>query len=410
MRIPFIGLSGFLAIAIGVAFLGGFAEHAVAQIAPSGDNAVDEILNPIRATFAAQRGVVMDAIRNLFYFLALLEFVYSFSMTALGNNGNLGTFAKMLVERAVVLMLFYWFVDNGWWVARLITDTAMTVGNNITGINAFNPSDIFDKGLKLAGDWFASSSGYFVNPVAAAGTAFSAIAVLLLYVAIAGELVVVLAETYVLLLAGIFLLAFGGASWTRSYAVAYFVWTLGAALKIIVMYVIIAMGFTVVDAWSVANITGTFSVSQAITLIGTLSIIWVMQRRVPSAAADMLRGFYTSGRSSMFDTVTQPAQTMGMSVTPGAALNAIKNPDLVAKTAGTGLILAAGGVYANYQNAQLAQQSINYVAGGLGAGSASTPGSIIPGPAQSHGASPHSLNDAATQPMSNPSSVTGPRR
>lgn len=415
-RLPLLGLLGFLALFAFIALALGASEAAVAQIPPNGDNAVDWILDPIRATFAAQRDTVLSSIERMFYFLALLEFVYSFGLMTLRGSATFNAFAVFFVERLIVLLLFFSFISNGWLIARAITDTAMTIGGNITGTQVLNPADIFDKGLKLSGEWMTASSSWFTNLTAALGMVISASAVFLLYVAIAGELVMVLAETYVLLLAGLFLLAFGGSSWTRSYAIAYFVWTLGAALKILVLYVILAMGFTVVDAWSVAHLSTDFNMTKALTLIGSLMLIWMMSRRLPSIAADMLRGFYTGGRSSLFDPLTTPRNQLGLGTLPGSAAHTAAKA-----SSRIGVATAAAGMTMLSQSTNTlgstmtgaTEQSVNQVTGGSGSahtGKANAASySAAPGPARPADASTHSVNKAASAtPVADPP-VTGPR-
>ena len=64
----------------------------------------------------------------------------------------------------------------------------------------------------------------------------------IIFAMIAANMVVVLAEIYILTVVGAFLLGFMGAAITRDYAIGYFRYTIAVSFKLLIMQVIVGLG------------------------------------------------------------------------------------------------------------------------------------------------------------------------
>jgi type IV secretion system protein TrbL len=100
--------------------------------------------------------------------------------------------------------------------------------------------------------------------------------------------------------AGIILLGFGGARWTKEYAVAYLKFAVGAGFKLFLTQLIITIGGAILEDWlafeHANNLAGTPSTLRAMMMLASVSVIMtILVGKIPGMAQSMIQGVPTSG-------------------------------------------------------------------------------------------------------------------
>ncbi|MGB7298134.1 MAG: type IV secretion system protein [Burkholderiaceae bacterium] len=259
-----------------------------------GDNSVDGIVLPFVNLFtnAGVRNNVIGGIETIFWSLALIELVVSAGLMAVSpNGGDISGFITLLIQRILLIGIFHFFLTNGWDLANFILRSAFWFGGAAIGANPLSGAEVADRGINIITTWFSGVSILRWNIISGLGLVLIMFSLLWLYILIAGQVIVALCEAYIMAFAGIFLLGFGGASWTRDIAVTYFRGILGSAFKLVVMQVIVGAGLTIVDGWIGAMNARTLSFAQGVTMLVAVGMIWRLSTSIPDMAGNMLRGF-----------------------------------------------------------------------------------------------------------------------
>jgi len=261
--------------------------EANAQVVP--DNALDELVRPFRDLL----GLIPD-VRNLastlFWSLLLLELVIS-GFSLFWTGADFSAVGRWLVERIIVIIVAIYMFRNGPYIAQLISFTFEDVGVAMGGIQ-LSPTDVIERGILLASQLQKELSWW--DGVKAIPTLLAALILSMIFAAIGANMIVILCELYLIMVAGVFLMGFAGSTWTRDYALGYFRYMIAVGFKLLTMQVLVGLGLTVIEAWLTGLDGGDIKNMSMITIISTMLVFWTLVKTLPSAAADMVRG-HTSG-------------------------------------------------------------------------------------------------------------------
>lgn len=221
----------------------------VAQTPPAG--VLDEIALDYRIASEAWIGQVLAVTTDLFYWLALLEFVIAGLMYALATpQAREAAAGRFLVKIMLISFVYMLITQSGFWLSRLI-DSFAGVGEYVLG-QMMSPSEIVAHGQVLSGAILRSVDviGMITNPPIVLYTTFTAFVVMLCYILIAVQVVVTLVHSYILLSAGLFFLAFGAFRSTASFAENYLIACVQVGIKLMILYFVTALGEPLTRTWA----------------------------------------------------------------------------------------------------------------------------------------------------------------
>ena len=276
-------------------------DPAFAQIP---DNALDDILDQFKQNLPAGR-VVKNYAQTLFYSLLLIEFVYTASQLIFSGS-DLGAFGKYLMSRVFIMGLAVLIFNSGDLIALIIRNTIDTVATNVGGVEP-NPANIIERGVSLSATLADDVSWW--NATKAVPILIAGIVMSIIFAMIAANMVVVLAEIYILTVVGAFLLGFMGAAITRDYAIGYFRYTIAVSFKLLIMQVIVGLGFTVMDGWLNGLGAGQITGTGMFALVSTAVVFATLTNTLPNAARDLINGTSSGSFGGVGGAVGQMSST-----------------------------------------------------------------------------------------------------
>ena len=302
---------------------------------------------------------------SLFWLLVGLDFAWHTINQALQGdefNGMIGGLMKKIMAYG-----FFYFVlmQADTWMPAIIGSFS-TIGQTVGGGLATGPSTVMDQGFAAVGAIQGVLDQY--NMLTSAPTVIVLgivmIVVLAAYAVCAGQLLVTLVESYLAGSASIIMLGMGGSRWTLDYVQKVLGYTIGAGIKLFVMYLVIGIGLPMVDSYiHVYQASGgQGGVAQALGLLMMALILMFLSFQVPALASAVLTGSVSMTLGSMMSTMA----------TAGAAGLA------AAGTTGS-TVLGAGSGAAGLSSAVGAASAL------AGAGSGSMAGNLLSSAAQEVG-------------------------
>ena len=147
--------------------------------------------------------------------------------------------------------VFYALLIYGRLWIPAITDSFETLGQHASGGGPLSPSDVFVRGLNMAGALIdgATSSGIFKDFGAALALVVAACLTLLAFCGITIQFVVAMVESYILVAAGFVFLGFGGSRWSAPYVERYIGLAISIGVKIMLLYLLLGTGMNLSLAW-----------------------------------------------------------------------------------------------------------------------------------------------------------------
>jgi type IV secretion system protein TrbL len=239
--------------------------------------------------------VLFPIAHNLFLMLLTIELVWVGIRIALARRGGEDAMAHVL-----------WFVFGGGiayafllnahlWVPAVI-NSFMLAGSTAAGGVPLDPSAVFDQGLSLSGSMIATLGywGTFTSPVNTGVVIVAIIIVIVAFALIAGQLLITLVNSYVVIGGGVLLLGFGGSRWTRPVAARYLSYAIATGVQLFVLYLVIAVGSSMTQLWEtgIAERSGEDMRVYAEILGGSLVYLFLVWR-IPNMAYDMMHGAVT---------------------------------------------------------------------------------------------------------------------
>lgn len=172
----------------------------------------------------------------------------------------------------------------------------------------------------------------------------AAMVAMILFAAIAANVMIAILEAYIVLTAGVITLAFLGSSYTREWGMGYFRFAIATGVKLLAMIILVGVGFDVLSSLfpEDAEVNG----DKALALIGTLFLVYKISLSVPNAAAGMVAGhanggmgFINANVAAMSNTLKSSASSAGGAIKAGyTAASSAKNAGKV----GGGVMKGAG--------------------------------------------------------------------
>lgn len=221
--------------------------------------ALDNLLGAYNDVSSQWLGQLQPMAQVLFGILATLELAMSAALWLLRRNDGEGMLLALL-RRFLLLGVCYTLLSFfPLWVPR-ITQGFSHAGQSLSHTTGLGPSSILDLGIDLAGDILlaAGSAGFLTNPSGNIVGSLTGLIVLLAYVLIAAQLVVVIAESYIVLSTGIFFLAFSPSRLTAPIADRFLVYAFQVGIKLFFLYLLVAVAPKLSAGWIALVRQGSF--------------------------------------------------------------------------------------------------------------------------------------------------------
>lgn len=289
------------------------ASHANAEEA----NQYSGILNRILEDFTGMAGnwaaTMQRHASNLFMSLALIQVVWIGAQLVLEKD-DMQSFTAELLKKMMWLMFFMVLVINGDRWIPLIIDSFQTAGSTAAGLGELSPTAIFGAGIDCAGYLMrtvslsgASAVLSFFNPFdseeSSLGTAFAlifltipiAFLIIISFAILAGQLLIALIESYLVITAGLLFLGFGGSQWTVKYTQRFFAYIMAVGTKLLMIYLLTGVAIAQAGRWAqqLETLTSDPSGSVRITILavagGAISLAYLAVK-IPDMAASFLGG------------------------------------------------------------------------------------------------------------------------
>jgi type IV secretion system protein TrbL len=186
---------------------------------------------------------------RIFTLLLLVEFTYS-AITQYLQHQELQSWMAAMVRKIFSLSAFYVLLVKGPdWIPTII-DSLQVIGQSV-GAGALAPDTILGHGFNISMDLLtgAKAQGFFANTVLALLMCVSALVVLFAYILVTIQFIIAKVETYIFVSAGIIFLGFGASRWTSSYTERYIAGTVASGIKLMMLYLIIALGDPLSKSW-----------------------------------------------------------------------------------------------------------------------------------------------------------------
>jgi len=232
--------------------------------------------------------------KALFWLLASIQFVWSF-MPLIFRQADFGEIVGELLRFILVIGFFYALLlfSADW--AGAVVGSFRNAGANAAGLSEtqIRPGELFGVAIELA-DTISDVETW--NPLVAVMVAIAGLMVLLCFTFIAAFMGLTLIESYVVINASVLFMGFGGAQWTREYALAIARYAVAVGAKLFILTLIVGLIVDSAKAWQAAYKHDDASLWTVVGLALALVCAY-LAKTIPELVAGMISGTSMGGGS-----------------------------------------------------------------------------------------------------------------
>lgn len=354
-------------------------------------NGINEIPSVFCNSTLAWIGNALAAAQRFFFLLVGIEIAWSAIVYVLQKE-NLGEFLASFILKMMGVWFFYGILLNAPTWLPLIEQSFISLSAQVAGVNvATDPMAILNVGLNACNQIFENlpQAHFYFSPLNLGGSisddltiafcmfvavVFASLVALVIFVAFliaAGQLIMTLIESYIMISAGAVMLGFMGSRWTMPFGEKFIGYAVSIGIKLFVTFIVIGL-YTAIGvnfAENLASVAATnFYGSADINKLGPVvlayletgasSVIFAMlTSRLPGLAASMLNG----SPSLTLGGLTSTASAIG-----GAALGVASAGGSAALGVAAGAAQGIGGSISAVQDT--AMEAAGFIAGGVTSG------------------------------------------
>lgn len=301
----------------------------------NGANIFDSILNRFQQTSSTWERKITDYASWLFWSLALISMIWTYSLMALQRLDIQAFFAET-VGFLITTGFFYWLLINGPAIASSIIKSLRQMAAEASGLHQnVSPSGIVDIGFDIASKVVDNSSIW--SPAATTVGLIIAAIILVVLALVAVNMLLILISAWVIIYGGIFLLGFGGGRWTQDIAINYYKTVLGIAIQAFAMVLIVGIGHSFIDQYYTAMSTDISIKELLVMLVVSIILLAIIKTIPPMFSSIVSGGGFNGGPGVGLGTAMGAASMAGAAVAGGAAMAT----SAAANVAGAGSALSA---------------------------------------------------------------------
>lgn len=224
--------------------------------------------------------------------LAAIELAWSGLRLALDRDTGLAQFFNVYLRKLIYLAFVAGLVAFANYWIPLVPSSFAAIGGRMTGIAALHPSSFFSTGIQLALTTMTigNVTGVLVHPISAAVTLVVSIAVFAAFTVMAGALLFVLVESYVLLGGLSILLPFAATRWTHQLAESYLAAVLRVGVRLLLVYLVTGVMASLATSWANALILSQASppLTMQLAFVGAVWVAAVLVLTLPRSLSHAL--------------------------------------------------------------------------------------------------------------------------
>ncbi|MET0086497.1 MAG: P-type conjugative transfer protein TrbL [Sedimenticola sp.] len=306
MRLQWSGLILLLLVCLSL------PETALASMTE--DNLVDQIMQTYSQAARNWQQSIRDAAVWMFWTLAVIELTWT-GITLFLRAADLGEVLAEITFRVLALGFFAGLLQFGpEWAARITDSFAQLAGRASAaggGSDSISPAALFDSGIVLGSKLWNSIPGWD-STTDSTGLLFAGLFIITLFALMAAQLVVVFAEMWIVVNAGIILLGFGASRFSRDFALKYIIYALSVGLKLFTLFLIVGIGQSLISEWILNWVNND---TQVLLAVGSSVVLLALIREVPGIMQGLISGMSFNTGESL---VRRSANTPGGVSTGGA--------------------------------------------------------------------------------------------
>ena len=240
--------------------------------------------------------------QGLFFALVAIEIAWS-AITYVLQKDSLPDFVASLLLKILGVGFFFIVLQPQYgpvWIGDIISSFSQA-GSAISGqvqLTPSDPSSIFNCGTDIANAMLESASenqgmtlGNLLPMIEIVLTAMiCALGVVLAFAIIAGQLLITLVESYIVIGAGVFMLGFTGSRWTLVFGEKYVGYAVSIGIKLFMLELIVGLGFDLGQQWGSLFANGIAPPETYIEVVGAALVFGFLAWQIPSLAASLMNG------------------------------------------------------------------------------------------------------------------------
>ncbi len=257
--------------------------------------------------------------RQLFFLLVVIEIAVTSIYLLFQKDGAAEFFASLFIKLMGLLFAYTLLIEAPDWIPTIIRSFTQA-GAAIGGTAALDPSSVVNQGIDLARAMTQIDASLFTAPLVIATAILTALGTVVAYVCIAGELLLVLVESYIIIGGGCLMLGFLGSRFTEHLGQQFLTSIVRVGVRLFVLYLVIGLGVSLQGQFLTVL---TASAQQGPPDIGTYfcvlagsAVFALMAWRIPDLALSMLSGSAAMGLGSSAGTAFMGA-SIARAVTAG---------------------------------------------------------------------------------------------
>ncbi len=241
--------------------------------------------------------------QGLFFALVGIEIAWS-AITYVLQKDSLPDFVVAVLLKILGIGFFYIVLQPQYgpvWIADVLSSFSQA-GSAIGGQSQFGPSDpssVFNCGTDIANAMLQSISqnkvglnlGNILPAIEAVLAALiCSLGVVIAFAIIAGQLLITLIESYIVIGAGVFMLGFTGSRWTLVFGEKYVGYAVSVGIKLFMLELIVGLGYSLGQQWAALFANGIAPPETYIEVVGAALVFGFLAWQIPSLAASLMNG------------------------------------------------------------------------------------------------------------------------
>ncbi|MBC5825373.1 MAG: P-type conjugative transfer protein TrbL [Candidatus Eremiobacteraeota bacterium] len=311
---------------------------SIAMGGQTGAGTLTDVANAYKAASAGWISTALGYAQHLFFALVAIELAWTAITYALQRD-SVSEFVAQVVLKFMGVFFFLALLQNApTWMPYIINSFSQA-GSTIGGqAVVLDPSSMFGQGLQLAKNMLGtiSNPSFFTAMMAVLIATLCAIGVVVAFAVVAGQLMVTLIESYIVVSAGIFFLGFGGSRWTLPFSEKYIAYAVSVGIKLFMLYLIVGLGETLATQWAALFTPGVIAPPDVyVGVAGSALVFMLLGWHIPGLAAALMNG-------SPMMTLGTAASTVSTTAAGGVAMAAGVAGAAVGSAASVGQLQRAG--------------------------------------------------------------------
>src|SRR5579863_9059390 len=240
--------------------------------------------------------------QGLFFALVAIEIAWS-AITYVLQKDSLPDFVASLLLKILGVGFFFFVLQPQYgpvWIGDIISSFSQA-GSAISGqvqLTPSDPSSVFNCGTDIANAMLESTSenqgmtlGNLLPMIEIVLTSMiCALGVVLAFAIIAGQLLITLIESYIVIGAGVFMLGFTGSRWTLVFGEKYVGYAVSVGIKLFMLELIVGLGYGLGQQWAALFGNGIAPPETYVEVVGAALVFGFLAWQVPSLAGSLMNG------------------------------------------------------------------------------------------------------------------------